>query len=309
MFWKKCLKESFYLGIKMNFKLFYLSEASKEYNIAKVLTDKIIRQLRDMVYSAKSHPDRYKDTKNKWVGLHIIPLKKFLKDMNIVKGGLFDRLKDIDVYLDYGYLDKGSVKPYLTIHGTKKAGGYYEPKGEVGIHLPFINHKTELPFDGYFDEYYSVILHELTHAIQDIKKPFTKGTSDLSQRGWFENDNEREAYLNELYRHLQDYISGTVSALKNYRTTEWGDPDYKEYVRLSNKLKRTFESLENFRKTVRLDSTIIFLDNKTNKDRIDYLSTEHRDVYNKFLEDSYLELKKEFKNVIPTKELKYGEEI
>ncbi len=69
------------------------------------------------------------------------------------------------------------------------------------------------------------------------------------------------------------------------------------------------ESLENFRKTVRLDSTIIFLDNKTNKDRIDYLSTEHRDVYNKFLEDSYYELKKEFKNVIPTKELKYGKEI
>jgi len=74
------------------------------------------------------------------------------------------------------------------------------------------------------------------------------------------------------------------------------------------KLKRTFESLENFRKAVRLDSTIIFLDNKTNKDRIEYLSTEHRDVYKKFIEDSYSELKKEFKNVIPTKELKYGKE-
>lgn len=298
----------------MNFKSFYLSEASKEYNIAKVLTDKIIRQLRDMVYSAKSHPDRYKDTRrSKWLGDHKISIKKFLKDMNIVKGGLFDKLKDMDVYLDTGHLDKGSSKPYLTVNGGKKAGGYYEPdeKYEKGIHIPFINIKTQAPFDGYFDEFYSVILHELTHAIQDIKTPFGKGdgTANLDSTKWFTNKNEREAYLNELYRHLQDYISGTVSALKNYRTTEWGDPDYKQYVVLSNMLKKMFDNVDIFKKAIRNSLRIIFLNNLSNRERFDYLSTEHRDIYNKFLEDSYLELKKEFKNVIPTKELKYGKEI
>ncbi len=291
----------------MNFKSFYFTEASQEYNIAKVLSDKIIKHLREMSYSAKTHPDRFKDTKtNKWIGMHRIPMTKFIKDINVPKAGVLDKLKNIGVYLDYGFLDKHSSYPYLTINGNKKAGGYYEPKGDVGIHIPFIDYKTDLPFNQYFSEFYSVILHELTHAIQDIKSSLIgKGTSHLTQEEWFTNTNEREAYLHELYKQLQDYVSGTVFAIKNYRTKEWGSPDYKQAVVLSNMLKKMFESLHNFEKGIRMSHRIIFLDNPRNRERFEYLSTEHRDVYKKFLEDSYSELKKEFKNVIPTKELSY----
>ena len=73
-------------------------------------------------------------------------------------------------------------------------------------------------------------------------------------------------------------------------------------------LYKMFESLETFKKSVRVLEKRIFLDNPKNRDRFLYLSTELRDVYNKFLEDSYYELKKEFKNMIPTKELKYEKE-
>lgn len=292
----------------MNFKTFYFTEASQEYNIAKFLSDRIIKQLRDMSYSAKSHPGRYKDTKNKWIGIHEIPMKKFIKDLNIPKGKLFDFISTMKLYLDYGFLERGSQSPFLKVYGGRKAGGYYEPKGDYGIHIPFIDERTGLPFTQYFDEFYSTILHELTHAIQDIKEPFTKGygTAKTTQDEWFENKNEREAYIHEFYRHLQEYVSELLSGMKNYRTdTNYSKANYQQYVNTSNRLWKMFETLDTFKKSIRMDAKEIFLNNKTNLDRFDYLSTNHRDIYNKFLEDSYPELKKEFKNVLPTKKLSY----
>jgi hypothetical protein len=291
----------------MRFKSFYLLEASKEYNIAKFLSDRIIKQLRDMSYSAKSHPDRYKDTKNKWIGIHEIPMKKFIKDLNIPKGKMFDFLSIMKLYLDYGELDKGSKRPFLKVYGGRRAGGYYEPKGDFGVHIPFIDQTTGLPFTQYFDDFYSTVLHELTHAIQDYQGTITKeGTHKTNQEEWFLDKSEREAYIHEMYRHLQEYISGLISDMKNFRTnTDYSKADYEEYVKTSNILRLMFESLDTFKKSVRMNANRIFIDNERNKDRFDYISTNHRDVYNKFLEDSYVELKKEFKNVLPTKKLNY----
>lgn len=58
-----------------------------------------------------------------------------------------------------------------------------------------------------------------------------------------------------------------------------------------------------------MESNAIFLDNEQDKDRLDYLSTNFRDVYKKFIEDSYKELKKEFEKIIPEKEKVYKNEI
>jgi len=296
-----------YLWKKNSINEQIITEASQEYNIAKFLSDKIIKQLRDMSYTAKTHPERYKDTKQKWVGSHEIPMKKFIKDLNIPKGKLFDFLSIMKLYLDYGELDKFSKTPFLKVYGGRKAGGYYEPKGDFGIHIPFIDSKTGLPFTQYFDDFYSTILHELTHAIQDFQGTITKeGTAKTNQEEWFLDKSEREAYIHEMYRHLQEYVSGLVSEMKNFRTnTDYSKADYSEYVKTSNKLRLMFESIDTFKKSVRIDAREIFMNNGRNKDRFDYISTNHRDVYNKFLEDSYSELKKEFKNVLPTKKLSY----
>lgn len=296
----------------MRFKTFYLNEASQEYNIVKVLADKIIKRLKDISYSAERYPERHKSTKtNKWIGTHKISMKEFLKDINYPKGGVFESLKDGHVYLDYGYIEKGDRTPWLTVYSNgkqKKAGGYFSPKDEFGIHLPFINFKTDLPFDGYMENFHSLIVHELTHFVQEYKNKTTKGTADLSTSEWFNNEKEQEAYLHELYRNLQNYVLEIIKDIKHYRSSEFKSPDYKKYVITSNKLKKLFETLETFKKSIRLDVAEIFLDNIKNRNNFMHLSTELRDVYNKFLEDSYLELKKEFKNVIPTKELKYDKE-
>lgn len=263
-----------------------------------------------MTYSAKTHPDRYKRTRNKWIGIHEIPMSKFTKDLNIPKGEVFDFISKMKLYLDYGFLDNESRRPHLKVYGGRKAGGYYEPKGDFGIHIPFINSETKLPFDGYFDDFYSTILHELTHAVQDAQGKIGKasGTAGSTTAEWFTYKTEREAYLHELYRHLQEYVSGLISEMKNFRTnTEYSKADYEEYVKTSNILKAMFDSLESFKKAVRMSANMIFLDNRTNKDRFDYLTTNHRDIYNNFLEDAYVELKKEFKNVLPEKKLNYGE--
>ena len=73
----------------------------------------------------------------------------------------------------------------------------------------------------------------------------------------------------------------------------------------SNILFKWFESLESFKHSFRANQLLIFLDNPIEKSRLFYLWSNHKDVYNKFLEDSYKELKKEFAKVIPEKMLSY----
>jgi len=290
-----------------------LNEASQEYNIAKVLADKIIRTLRDMAHYDLTHLDRYfkkyKDHRN---DLYKIPMSDFMKDIKVPEGGVFDYLKKGHVFLENGYLEKGDKTPWLYSDDskTRKAGGYFDQhKDYFGIHLPFIDTKTKQPFRGYFTEFKSLIIHELTHFIQGSKEKFISGTASLSSGEWYSNKKEQEAYLHELYNDFQNFVEDTLRDMKSYRYADrLSNANYKKYVSTSNMLYKMFESLETFKKSVRVLEKRIFLDNPKNRDRFLYLSTELRDVYNKFLEDSYYELKKEFKNMIPTKELKYEKE-
>ena len=290
-----------------------LNEASQEYNIAKVLADKIIRTLRDMAHYDLTHLDRYfkkyKDHRN---DLYKIPMSDFMKDIKVPEGGVFDYLKKGHVFLENGYLEKGDKTPWLYSDDskTRKAGGYFDQhKDYFGIHLPFIDTKTKQPFRGYFTEFKSLIIHELTHFIQGSKEKFISGTASLSSGEWYSNKKEQEAYLHELYNDFQNFVEDTLRDMKSYRYADrLSNANYKKYVSTSNMLYKMFESLETFKKSVRVLEKRIFLDNPKNRDIFLYLSTELRDVYNKFLEDSYSELKKEFKNMIPTKELKYEKE-
>ena len=291
----------------MRFKEFYLKEASQEYNIAKVLAKNIIRTLRNMAYRDLS---RYEKYKNPYSNTYQIPMTEFIKDVKVPKGRIIYQLMNGYVFLENGYLDNGGKTPYLWVYnGDKKvkAGGYFTPaRHELGIHLPFIDAEGSSLFKSYFPEFESLIIHELTHFIQNSKERFSTGTSHLSQQAWFNNKNEQEAYLHELYNDIQKYVKDTLRDIKMYRSNESKAPDYEKYVNFSNSLYKMFEDVESFKKSIRMLKQIIFLDNQKNKNKFEYLSTEHKDIYDKFLEDSFEELKKEFKNVLPTKKLTYG---
>lgn len=288
-----------------------LNEASQEYNIAKVLAGKIIKTLRDMAHYDLTHLDRYfKKYKDHRENLYKIPMSDFMKDIKVPEGGIFDYLKKGHVFLENGYLEKGDRTPWLYSDESKvrKAGGYFDQdKHYFGIHLPFIDAKTGEPFRGFFTEFESLIIHELTHFIQNSKEKFISGTASLSSEEWFSNKKEQEAYLHELYNDLQNFVKETLKDIRYYRSSEYKKADYEKYVGRSNMLYKMFENLELFKKSIRVLERQIFLDNPKNRDRYLYISTEMRDVFNKFLEDSFKELKKEFKNVLPERELRYEE--
>lgn len=295
----------------MRFKEFCLTEASKEYNISKVVADKIVRLLRDMVYSYEQHPERY--VKNKqWTGTYKIPLSQFLKDIDVPKYGIFDTIKNGHLFLDRGHLSMYDKTPWLNAqskNGLVKASGYFSPsREEYGIHIPFIDAETRKPFGGFFDFYHSLIIHELTHFIQDSKERLKTGTADLSTEEWFKNDKEKEAYFNELYRDFQKYVSELILDMKSFRSKEYKSPEYFKYVNLSNLLKRMFSSFENFKKQIRVEVSKIFLDNPKAKDKYLTLQDSHWDIFKEFLKTTYEELKKEFKASIPEKELVYTKE-
>lgn len=300
----------------MRFKEFYLIEASQEYNIVKVLADKIIKTLKDMSYVAhhdKANSERYKKYKVAHSNEYRFPMSDFMKDIKIPEGGIFEYLKKGRVFLEEGEHKWGEKSPWLyvpTDKGKVKAGGYFSPdKYTLGIHLPFIDFEDGKPFSNFFPQFKSLIIHELTHYIQNHKEKFTNGTANLSQEEWFNNKKEQEAYLHELYNDLQNYVKDILKEIKYYRSAEHKTPDYEQYKNYSNTLFKMFEDLDSFKKTIRIDQNKIFLDNFKNKSKFMYLSSEHKDIYNKFLEDSFVELKKEFKPVIPTKRITYGDVI
>ena len=48
-----------------------------------------------------------------------------------------------------------------------------------------------------FSEFKSLIIHELTHFIQNSKEDFVNGTANLSQEEWYNNKkNENHIYMN-----------------------------------------------------------------------------------------------------------------
>lgn len=295
----------------IKFKQFYLSEASQEYNITKTVADKLAKLLDEIVFSANKDPKYLKKYKYSDSGEYHIPLKDFIKKMDFPEGSIFSKLKDGKLYLEYGYWDN-SPTPYL-ITVTKKDGKTYRDKAGayfdnheyfLGIHLPFIDPKTELPYQGFRNHWKNILIHELTHYVQDAKDRFKEGTATLSTDEWYANKNEQEAYLHEIYSLFQEWLAKEIKDLKRLRVTdEYYPADIPKYIKTNNRLVELFSSEDMFEKKYPIGE--IFLDNDKQKKRINYIASNLKEVYKKFIHDTYVELKKEFKNVLPTKMLKY----
>lgn len=292
----------------MNFKEFYLTEASKELNIVSFLSDKISKTLDEIVRK----PEQFKQYQHNNSGQFIIPFKKFIGDLNVPKNSFLKVLSRGNLYLDLGS-DKDATYPFLEIptrdkdgkHFRRKAGAYYHFDLDPEIHLPFINKQTGLPFQGYLEHWRSLLIHELTHAIQDLKGEIKSGTAQLSHEEWFADKKEQEAVIHQLYKVLQKHFKELFSYMNFHRTNDEKYRDVKKAVVESNALYNWFKDFESFKKSFRMNQNLIYLDNPIEKSRLFYLWDNHKDTYNKFLEDSYKELKKEFKNVIPEKMLSY----
>lgn len=297
----------------MNFKSFYFTEASQEYNIAKIVADKLYKLLDEIEYSANKDPKYLQKYKYSNSGEYHIPLKDFIKNINFPKDSIFSNLRDGKLYLESGYRDN-SPTPYLLAISTKdgrtsrdKAAAYFDPdKYFLGIHLPYIDPKTLLPFPGFRKHWKSLLLHELTHYVQDAKEKFGHGTSTLSSEEWYADKKEQEAYLHELYSLFQDWLKEEIYDLKRLRVDDKDagtKADISVYVKTNNRLVDLFSSEDTFEKKYPVGE--IFLDHDKHKRRINYLAGNLKDVYTKFIKDTYNELKKEFKNVLPTKKLSY----
>lgn len=288
----------------------YLNEASKELNIVSFLSDKISKTLDEIVRK----PEQFKKYQPNNSGQFVIPFKKFIGDLNVPKNSFLKSLKYGNLFLDLGST-KDSTHPHLEIISQKdgkntraKAGGYYTNDIDPEIHLPFIDKQTYLPFQGYSKHWKSLLTHELTHAIQDFSGNIRTGTSQLSSEDWYSNKIEQEAILHQIYKVIQKYIKELFSEMKYNRTEDEKYRNIKQAVNQSNELFKWFESFESFKKSFRMNLLKLFIEHPQLKTRYLYLWDNHKDVHNKFLEDSYSELKKEFKNVIPTKELKYDKD-
>lgn len=141
--------------------------------------------------------------------------------------------------------------------------------------------------------------------MQDFSGNIKTGTSHLSAEEWYSNKIEQEAVLHQIYKVIQKYIKELFSEMKYNRTEEEKYRDVKQAVNQSNELFKWFESIESFKKSFRMNLLKIFIDHPKEKERYFYLWDKHKDIQNKFLEDSYKELKKEFSKVIPEKMLSY----
>jgi hypothetical protein len=297
----------------MRFKSFYLLEASKEYSIAKVMADKLIKLMSEIEYSAHKDPKYLKKYKYSNSGMFEVPLKDFI-NKEFPKDSVFSHLKDGKLYLEYGYMDN-SPTPFLWAITTKdgktsrnKAGAYFEPsKGFLGIHIPFIDPKTDLPYKGFNSHWKTLLIHEFTHYIQDSKERFKEGSSTLSTEDWHKDKHEQEAYLHELYSLFQKWLSTEIEELKYLRTSDkYHEADLPKYIKKNNFLAKLFSSEEMFERKYPIGE--IFLDNDKQKKRINYIAGNLKELYKKFIHDTYVELKKEFKNTLPSKELKYTKE-
>lgn len=289
----------------MRFKEFYLTEASQEYNIAKIVAEKLFKLMKHIESGLDNDKNYLKKYKVSNSGMYHIPLKDFINKLNVLENSTIGKMKDGMLYLEFGHIDD-KQHPFLYAISRdengrtqrNKAAAYFDGgKDFLGVHIPFIDSKTGEPFK-YFGTYWEgLLIHELTHYVQDIKEKFKKGTSQLSSDEWYANKKEQEAYLHELYLKFQRWLSNEIKELKEIRNDK---NLFKYYTKKYNKLVSMFSSLENFEKKWPIDA----LDDSKSRNRINYIAGNLKDVYTKFLSDTYHELKKEFKNTLPTKEIK-----
>jgi hypothetical protein len=295
----------------MNFKSFYLTEAPKEFNYIQYFVDKIEKVLKDFSKNRKRY-EKY-DTDDGYV----IPLKDIIPEKNFRTNGVMEKLREVTLMLAYGSLSF-SNKPIITIVRKQKDGSekeytssaFYNINKKI-IVIPFINHKNNVVMDSNIDRTTSTIFHELTHAYQDVSGKELKGTVGKAEKQWYAQPQEREAVLNQIYKETQKIIRTKIKNNKSDREefNKTKDADFiKEYVKVNNELVGMFEDVEEFEKWFNANARwMIKYTNSMLDERIDYLKKFYEEEWDDFILNSYIELKKEFKNVLPTKILKYGD--
>lgn len=294
----------------MKFKEFYLTEASPEYPAIKMFVDKIEKTMKDFSKN-RSRYEKYEMDDG-----YLIPLKDIIDFKKFPKGGFLDNLSDNNLFLAYGNISF-SGKPQITYNAKLKdgstvertSGGLYM-RNRKTIVIPFMSNSNKRIFDEKLDQIISTLLHELTHAAQAGRGDETKKTAHLSEKDWYNDKNEKEAVLNQIHKEIEHIISIKIKNNKFDREefNKTNDKDFiKEYVKVNNELAEMFEDVEEFEKwfnrTARwvIKYTVPILD-----ERIDYLKTFHQEDWDDFVLDTYVQLKKKFKNVISAKVLRYS---
>lgn len=295
----------------MNFKQFYLEEASKEFNYIQFFVDKIEKILKDFSFNRK----RYE--KYEYEDGYAIPLKDIIPAKNFQSGGILEKLRDVTLMLAYGRLTFES-RPVIDIMKKQKDGSYkeyssaafYQPRKKL-IVVPFIDTKTDKVMENKIERIISTIFHELTHALQDAKGVELKGTVGKGEKYWYDDPNEREAIRNQIYKEVQKIIKTKIKNNKSYRVefNKTKDSDFiKEYVKVNNELVKLFEDVDSFEDW--FNKNAVWMIRYTNSNIDEYIKNMkkfYEDEWNDFVLEMFNELKDEFKNVIPVKELKYGD--
>lgn len=292
----------------MRFKEFYLTEASKEYNYIKHFSNKIGKFLENFSKNFKKYSSYEK------FGEYKIPIKEIAKEMNVEDSAILSKLRNGILLLGPGERNDPDSFPYFRMGKNNTAYGYYNSTKNL-IAIPAMNYATKEPFVGWkiMEHFKSVILHELTHNLQNIENRSSSGTSNLSTEDWYKNKNEKEAIKNQFYEYVQKYVSRMFASMKEMRqSTEeekkkgnYTSDFLDEYIKENNLLVDMFESIKSFIEHFPKIFKMISFENKSVYEKLKYFKTNHEKEFEWFLEETYRELKKEFKNVLPTKKLKY----
>lgn len=294
----------------MNFKQFYFIEASPEYPAINMFVDKIQRTMKDFSKN-RSRYEKYEFNDG-----YSIPLKDIIDFKKFHKNGFLDKLVNGELMLAFGDISHLGT-PLLTVNKRQKNGstkaidvmGLFSKIDNI-IVIPFISKTTNQVFEGKLNGIISTLLHELTHAAQHARGTEINSTIGLRKDKWFQDKNEREAVLNQIHKEIEQIVRTKIKNNKSDREefNKTNDKDFiKEYVKVNNELAGMFEDVEEFEKWFNRNArwaikyTVPILD-----DRIDYLKKFHQDDWDDFILDTYIDVKKKFKNIIPTKVLRYG---
>lgn len=290
----------------MNFKSFYLLEASTGFNYIRLFVDKIERVLRDF----SKNRDRYSKYETKFG--YEIPISDIIDSSKFKKFGILEKLTSGNLYLYRGLLDFKN-EPVIRKQEKDSKGeivfrdqkGFYNiTKSTIGI--PFINHENDKTFYAYIDKISSTLYHEFAHKLQAIRGYDLKATANKTEKAWFEDEHEREALFTQIYKELEKRIKLVFRDMKidkeQYSKTK--DEEYrKEYILNYNVLYSAFKDEEGFNRFVNNSRWVIENTNKLISERMTYLRTNFKEEWDEFITDTWLEMKNEFRNVIPTKKL------
>lgn len=286
-----------------------LLEASPEYPSIKMFVDKIEKTMKDFSKN-RSRYEKYKQEDG-----YKIPLRDIVNVEKFPKDGFLDKLSEGDLFLAFGEVSFNK-NPILKYQSRQKDGtaeerishGLYIPSRKL-IAIPFISEKTNIPFTGKIDQILSSLLHELTHAVQNVRGEEMKRTGNLSEKGWFDNANEREATLNQIHREIERYLSSKIKNNKSDRQefNKSNDSSFiKEYVKVNNELVELFEDVDAFENWFDKNTWVIRYNHPVLNDKLEYLKKFYEGEWSDFILETFITLKNKFKNVIPTKLLRYG---